>query len=89
MIRRERPGCGVFVGGAASAGRRLGPAGGYLWCVSRAWLLGFYPFLIGDILKMVLVGSSLPGVFRRSDAPAAKVAFSTRVKGRASEAWPV
>lgn len=26
----------------------------------QAWLLGFYPFLIGDILKIVLVGLSVP-----------------------------
>lgn len=31
----------------------------------QAWLLGFYPFLIGDVLKVVLVGASLPRVLRR------------------------
>ncbi len=31
----------------------------------QAWLLGFYPFLIGDILKIVLVGVSLPTVLKR------------------------
>ena len=31
----------------------------------QAWLLGFYPFLIGDMLKIVLVGASLPRVLKR------------------------
>ena len=31
----------------------------------QAWLLGFYPFLVGDILKVLLVGASLPRVMRR------------------------
>lgn len=42
-------------------------AAGALWLhtflavpYSRAMLLGFYPFLIGDVLKVVLVGGSLP-----------------------------
>jgi len=30
-----------------------------------AWLLGFYPFLIGDILKVVLVGLTLPRALAR------------------------
>lgn len=35
--------------------------------IGRALLLGFYPFLIGDILKLVLVGLSLPRVLARYD----------------------
>jgi biotin transport system substrate-specific component len=35
---------------------------------SQALLLGFYPFLVGDILKIVVVGSSLPRILRRLDA---------------------
>ena len=31
----------------------------------QAWLLGFYPFLIGDVLKIILVGLSLPRIFGR------------------------
>lgn len=31
----------------------------------QAWLLGFYPFLVGDILKIILVGGSLPRVLKR------------------------
>ncbi len=31
----------------------------------QAWLLGFFPFLIGDVLKVVLVGLSLPRLLRR------------------------
>jgi len=31
---------------------------------SQAWLWGFYPFLVGDILKVVLVGLSLPRALR-------------------------
>jgi biotin transporter BioY len=27
---------------------------------SQAWVLGFYAFVIGDILKLALVGFSLP-----------------------------
>lgn len=34
---------------------------------SQAWLLGFYPFLIGDILKVALVGLSLPRILMRFD----------------------
>ncbi|MBI1940463.1 MAG: biotin transporter BioY [Acidobacteria bacterium] len=30
----------------------------------QAWLLGFYPFLIGDVVKVALVGASLPRVLR-------------------------
>jgi biotin transport system substrate-specific component len=30
----------------------------------QAWILGFYPFLIGDIVKVALVGVSLPRVLR-------------------------
>jgi len=33
----------------------------------QAWLLGFYPFLIGDILKVCLVGITLPRLLRRCD----------------------
>jgi biotin transport system substrate-specific component len=33
----------------------------------QAWLLGFYPFLIGDILKIVLVGTLLPQFLKRSE----------------------
>ncbi len=32
---------------------------------AQALLLGFYPFLIGDVLKVVLVGLSLPVALRR------------------------
>jgi biotin transport system substrate-specific component len=35
---------------------------------SQAWLLGFYPFLVTDVLKIVLVGLSLPRVLRRFEA---------------------
>ncbi len=31
----------------------------------QAWLLGFFPFLIGDVLKVVLVGLSLPRLLKR------------------------
>jgi biotin transport system substrate-specific component len=34
---------------------------------SRAWLLGFYPFLVGDILKVCLVGITLPRLLRHTD----------------------
>jgi biotin transport system substrate-specific component len=37
---------------------------------SQTWLLGFYPFLVGDILKVVLVGCSLPRVLKRFEFPA-------------------
>lgn len=30
----------------------------------QAWVLGFYPFLIGDVVKVALVGVSLPRVLR-------------------------
>jgi biotin transport system substrate-specific component len=33
----------------------------------QAWLLGFYPFLVGDILKVCLVGVTLPRLLRRCD----------------------
>lgn len=33
----------------------------------QAWILGFYPFLIGDILKIVLVGIMLPKLLKRFD----------------------
>lgn len=36
----------------------------------QAWVLGFYPFLIGDILKIVLVGISLPRILRRYERSA-------------------
>ena len=32
---------------------------------AQAWLLGFYPFLIADVAKVVLVGCALPRVLRR------------------------
>jgi biotin transport system substrate-specific component len=36
---------------------------------SQAWLAGFYPFIPGDVLKIVLVGASLPQVLKRMTAP--------------------
>jgi biotin transport system substrate-specific component len=36
---------------------------------AQAWLLGFYPFLIADIAKVVLVGGALPRLLRRFGAP--------------------
>lgn len=49
----------ILAGGAAWLG--------FLFAVPHrdAWLLGFYPFLIGDILKVALVGLTLPRVFAR------------------------
>lgn len=35
----------------------------------RALLLGFYPFLVGDILKICLVGITLPRLLRRGGLP--------------------
>ena len=35
---------------------------------AQAWLLGFYPFLIGDAAKVALVGCTLPRVLRRFEA---------------------
>ena len=35
---------------------------------SQSWVLGFYPFLGADILKIVLVGLSLPRILRWSSA---------------------
>ena len=35
---------------------------------ARAWLLGFYPFLIADVVKVALVGCALPRVLRRFEA---------------------
>lgn len=32
---------------------------------AQAWLLGFYPFLIADVAKVVLVACALPRVLRR------------------------
>ena len=32
---------------------------------ARAWLLGFYPFLIADVAKVALLGCALPRVLRR------------------------
>lgn len=46
---------------AGASWLRLGFAVPY----SQAWLLGFYPFLIGDILKVVLVGLALPRALKR------------------------
>lgn len=31
----------------------------------QAWLLGFYPFLIGDVLKISLLGMTLPKLLQR------------------------
>ena len=31
----------------------------------QAWVLGFYPFLLGDVLKIVLVGCFLPPTLKR------------------------
>jgi biotin transport system substrate-specific component len=36
----------------------------------HAWLLGFYPFLVGDFLKVCLVGITLPRLLRRERPPA-------------------
>ncbi|MGO8818912.1 MAG: biotin transporter BioY [Terriglobia bacterium] len=35
---------------------------------AQAWLLGFYPFLIADVAKIAMLGSSLPRVLRRIEA---------------------
>ena len=35
---------------------------------AQAWVLGFYPFLIADVVKVVLVGGSLPRVLKRFEA---------------------
>lgn len=35
---------------------------------SQAWRLGFYPFLIADVGKVVLLGSALPRVLRRLES---------------------
>jgi biotin transport system substrate-specific component len=35
---------------------------------SQAWLLGFYPFLMGDILKLTLVGLTVPRALKRFEA---------------------
>jgi len=32
---------------------------------AQAWLLGFFPFLLADVAKVVLVGCALPSVLRR------------------------
>jgi biotin transport system substrate-specific component len=37
---------------------------------SQSWVLGFYPFLVADILKIVLVGLSLPRILRWFNAHA-------------------
>jgi len=34
---------------------------------AQSWQLGFYPFLLADILKIALVGYPLPRVLRRSE----------------------
>lgn len=39
------------------------------YSASQSWLLGFYPFLIGDVLKIALVGLSLPKVIGWYDEP--------------------
>ncbi len=38
---------------------------------AQACLLGFYPFLIADVAKVVLVAGALPRVLRRMEAPKA------------------
>jgi biotin transport system substrate-specific component len=35
---------------------------------AQSWVLGCYPFLVADILKIVLVGLSLPRILRRFNA---------------------
>jgi biotin transport system substrate-specific component len=37
---------------------------------SQSWVLGFYPFLAADTMKIVLVGLSLPRILRWSSAHA-------------------
>jgi biotin transport system substrate-specific component len=37
----------------------------YRFSPRQAWLLGVYPFLIGDVLKIALVGITLPPFLRR------------------------
>ncbi len=39
------------------------------YALRQATLLGFYPFLIGDILKVVLVGFTLPRILNRRGQP--------------------
>ncbi len=34
----------------------------------KAWRLGFYPFLAGDLLKIMLVGATLPRLLARFDS---------------------
>ena len=52
----------ILAGGAAWLGGLFGfPA-------RQAWVLGFYPFLIGDIVKVALVGVSLPRALRRYES---------------------
>lgn len=60
-------------------------ASGALWLhgvygtpYGQAWLLGFYPFLIGDILKIVLVGVSLPRIMKRYELHASADATTPR-----------
>ncbi len=36
----------------------------------QSWLLGFYPFLVGDVLKVCLVGVTIPRLLRRGEHPA-------------------
>lgn len=36
--------------------------------LSQAWLLGFYPFAIADLAKIILVGCTLPQILRRLEA---------------------
>ena len=36
--------------------------------LAEAWRMGFYPFLLADVAKVVLVGCTLPRVLRRLDA---------------------
>ena len=34
----------------------------------EAWVIGFYPFLLGDILKITMVGFSFPRILGRFEA---------------------
>ncbi len=35
---------------------------------AQAWMMGFYPFVIADVAKVILVGCTLPRVLRRLEA---------------------
>jgi biotin transport system substrate-specific component len=47
---------------------------------AQAWLLGFFPFLVADVAKVVLVGCALPRILRRLE-----VSGQLSVVGRQSE----